>query len=90
MLVKVILPQALRSMTPAWMNLYCTMTMATSLANLLGINDLMTVMQEQLAAQAQPDLLLPAYGLVFLIYFVYIYPLSRYSRWLEKRWSIYG
>lgn len=89
-LTRVILPQALRSMVPAWMNLYCTLTMATSLSSLMGIVDMMTVLQECLAAEANPDLLLPAYGLVCVIYFLYIYPFSRWSRRLERRWSHHG
>lgn len=86
---KVILPQALRSMLPAWMNLYCTVTMATALASLLGIEDLMTTMQLRLAAESRPELLLPGYLFVFLVFFFYIYPISRYSKSLERKWSLH-
>lgn len=86
---KVILPQALRSMLPAWMNLYCTVTMATALASLLGIEDLMTTMQLRLAAESRPELLLPGYLFVFLVFFFYIYPISRYSKVLERKWSLH-
>lgn len=86
---RVVLPQALRSMLPAWMNLYCTVTMATALASLLGIEDLMTTMQLRLAGESRPDLMLPGYLLVFLVFFFYIYPISRLSRALERKWSLH-
>lgn len=86
---KVVLPQALRSMLPAWMNLYCTVTMATALASLLGIEDLMTTMQLRLAGESRPDLLLPGYLFVFLVFFFYIYPISRLSKNLERKWSLH-
>lgn len=86
---KVVLPQALRSMLPAWMNLYCTVTMATALASLLGIEDLMTTMQLRLAAESRPELLLPGYLFVFLVFFFYIYPISRASKALERKWSLH-
>jgi len=86
---KVVLPQALRSMLPAWMNLYCTVTMGTALASLLGIEDLMTTMQLRLAAESRPELLLPGYLFVFLVFFFYIYPISRLSKTLERKWSLH-
>jgi polar amino acid transport system permease protein len=86
----VILPQALRSMVPPWMSLYCAVTMATSLANLMGVEELMTSLQLRLTGQTRPDLLLPAYLYVFVAFFIYIYPISRYSRYLERKWSLYS
>jgi len=84
-LVKVILPQALRSMTPPWMSLYCIVTLSTSLANLLGVEELMTTIGLRLAGETRPELLLHAY--TFLVFFLYIYPISRLSRRLERTWS---
>lgn len=87
---RVILPQTLRSMVAPWMNLYCAVTMSTSLANLLGVEELMTCLQLRLSSETRPDLLLPAYLYAFLAFFIYIYPISRWSKWLEKRWSLYS
>jgi His/Glu/Gln/Arg/opine family amino acid ABC transporter permease subunit len=86
----VILPQTLRSMVAPWMNLYCAVTMSTSLANLLGVEELMTCLQLRLSSETRPDLLLPAYLYAFLAFFIYIYPISRCSKWLEQRWSLYS
>lgn len=83
----VILPQALRSLLPPWMNLFCTLCMSTSLGSLLGVEELMTVLQSHLAGQLRPDVLLPAYGLAFAAFFFFIYPLARWARHLELRWS---
>lgn len=85
---KVVLPQALRSMTPPWMSLYCIVTLSTSLANILGVEELMTSVGLRLAGETRPDLLLPAHAYTFIVFFVYIYPISRLSRRLEKKWSV--
>ena len=85
---KVVLPQALRSMTPPWMSLYCIVTLSTSLANILGVEELMTSVGLRLASETRPDLLLPAHAYTFIVFFVYIYPISRLSRRLEKKWSV--
>ena len=69
------------------MNLFCTLLMATSLANLLGVEELLTRLQMLLNSQTRPDLLLPAYLYAFLAFFICVYPLSRYARRLERRWS---
>jgi polar amino acid transport system permease protein len=83
----VIIPQSLTSMLAPWMNLYCTVTMATSLANLLGVEELMTTVQSHLATQLRSDLLLPAYGVVCAAFFAYIYPLSRWATRLQRRYA---
>ncbi|WP_437882342.1 ABC transporter permease subunit [Pseudomonas sp. LRF_L74] len=86
---RVIVPQALRSMLPPWMNLYCMLTMGTSLASLLGVEELMLTLEIRLSGETRPDLLLPAYGLTFGLFFLYIYPLSLWSRRLEARLGHY-
>lgn len=83
----VILPQALRALLPPAMNLFCSLLMSTSLANLLGVEELMTRLQMHLSSETRPDLLLPAYLYAFLVFFLCVYPLSRWSRRLEQRWS---
>ena len=85
---KVILPQALRSMVPPWVSLYCIVTLSTSLANLLGVEEVMTSIGLRLAGETRPDLLLPAHAYTFVLFFLYIYPISLLSRRLEKKWSL--
>lgn len=86
----VILPQTLRTMVPPWMNIYCAVMMATSLASTLSVREMMSNLADRLASETSPDLLLPAYGLTFLIFFLFIYPISRLSRRLERQWRIAG
>ena len=85
---RVILPQALRSMVPPWVSLYCIVTLSTSLANLLGVEEVMTTTALRLAGETRPDLLLPAHAYTFVLFFLYIYPISMLSRRLEKKWSV--
>ena len=89
-IVWIIIPQAARRMLPPWMNLYCIITMATSLANIVGVSEVMTAAKHLLVTENQPALLLPTYLIVMLMFFVYIYPLSRATRRLEKRWAVAG
>ena len=89
-IVWIIIPQAARRMLPPWMNLYCIITMATSLANIVGVSEVMTAAKHLLVTENQPALLLPTYLIVMLLFFAYIYPLSRATRRLEKRWAVAG
>ncbi|TBU98575.1 amino acid ABC transporter permease [Stutzerimonas kirkiae] len=84
---QVILPQALRHMLAPALGLYCVVTMSTSLASLVGVGELLGIAREVLAAEARTELLLPVYGLVLLMFFAYIFPLSLLARALERRWS---
>jgi len=87
-LVKVVLPQAARQMVPPTMNLYCTLTMATSLANIVGVQEVFTITQNILSTERLPGLILPAYGITLVLFFAYIFPLSHFSRVLERRWTM--
>jgi len=89
-IVWIIIPQAVRRMLPPWMNLYCIITLATSLANIVGVAEVMTAAKHLLVTENQPALLLPTYLIVMLMFFAYIYPLSRATRRLEKRWAVAG
>ena len=86
-LTSIILPQAVRRMMPPLMNLYCSVTMATSLANIVGVNEAVTVTQSILSTVQKPGVLLPAYGVLLLLFFFYVFPISAVSRRLERRWS---
>lgn len=87
MLIEVILPQAARRMLPPWMNLYCIITLSTVLANIVGVGELVTTARQMLVTEAEPSLLLPVYSAVIAMFFFYIYPISRLTKWLEKRWE---
>lgn len=87
-LTAIILPQAIRVMVPPTVNLYCAVAMATSLANIVGVQEVMTVTQTILSTETRPGLILPAYGTTLVLFFLYIFPISLFSRWLERRWTV--
>lgn len=87
----VILPQCVKRMLPPWMNLYSILTMATVLASIVGVSEVMTTTGQALAAEGgRPELLAPFYSFVLLIFFVYCYPIARLTVYLEKRFAVIG
>lgn len=85
----VILPQCVKRMLPPWMNLYSILTMATVLASVVGVSEVMTLTGEALAAEGgRTDLLAPFYSFILLIFFIYCYPIARYTVYLEKKFAV--
>lgn len=81
----VILPQCAKRMLPPWMNLYAIVIMSTPLASIVGVEEAMTLARGALNAERRGDLLIPVYGALLLVFFAYCYPISRLTRWLERR-----
>lgn len=85
----IILPQCVKRMLPPWMNLYSILTMATVLASVVGVSEVMTLTGEALAAEGgRTDLLAPFYSFVLLIFFIYCYPIARYTVYLETKYAV--
>lgn len=82
----VILPQALRRMLPAYMSLYALVVIGTSLASIVGVDEVLTVLRNILATQNE-KVILAFYGVVFLMFFLFCYPISTFARRLEQRLS---
>ncbi len=86
---RIILPQCVKRMLPPWMNLYSILTMATVLASIVGVSEVMTLSSEVLAAEdGRSDLLVPLYAYILLWFFVYCYPIARLTVRLEKKFSV--
>ncbi|WP_418969164.1 amino acid ABC transporter permease [Alloscardovia omnicolens] len=85
----VILPQALRRLVPASVNLATRMVKTTSLAVLLGVVEVIKVGQQiiDVNRMAYPQGALWIYGVIFFMYFFISWPLSLLARYLEKKWS---
>jgi len=82
----IILPQSFRRMLPPWMNLYAILTTSTTLASIVGVNEVVTLAGQVLAAEGgRTDLLAPLYAYVLLMFFIYTYPIARATQWLERR-----
>ncbi len=85
----VILPQCVKRMLPSWMNLYSLVTMATSLASVVGVSEMLTLTADALAAEGgRTDLMAPFYGFVLFCFFVYCYPIGVWTRRLEARYAV--
>lgn len=84
---KIILPQCVKRMLPPWMNWYAILTMATTLASIVGVSEVMTLTQRVTNAEGRTDLLIPIYSYVLLWFFVYCYPISVWTRRLEARYA---
>lgn len=87
-LFEIILPQCIKRMLPPWMNLYAILTMATVLASVVGVSEVMTQTQRVLSAENRPEFIVPFYAFVLLMFFVYCYPIARYTQKLELRYAV--
>lgn len=86
--IYIILPQAARRLTPMSMNLLTRMIKSTTFAFLIGVAELVKVGQQIIEANhsyVYSSFII--YGLIFFIFFLLCYPLSVYSKFLEKKWS---
>ena len=85
----IVLPQCVKRMLPPWLNLYAILTMATVLASVVGVAEVMTLTGQVLAAEGgRTDLLVPLYGYVLLWFFAYCYPIARLTVRLERRYTV--
>ncbi|NBF01633.1 ABC transporter permease subunit [Pseudomonas sp. Fl5BN2] len=80
----VLLPQALKRMTPPTINVYTRIIKTSSLAVLIGVVDVIKVGQQIIERTYESVLI---YGVLFLFFFFICYPLSAASRVLERRWT---
>lgn len=79
----VILPQAVKRMIPGWVTLYALLTLATSLATVTGVQDVITILRQSLATEGEGALLY-FYFAVMLMFFGYCYPIALFARRLER------
>ena len=81
MMIYVIIPQALRRMMPPMMGLFTTLIKDTSLAAIIGAFELTRAGQEVIERTFHS---LEIYLVVAVFYFIICYPLSYYTRRVEK------
>ena len=88
-LTMIILPQCVKRMLPPWMNLYAILTMATVLASVVGVSEVMTLTGQVLSAEGgRTDLLIPFYSYILLWFFIYCYPIARLTVRLERHFAV--
>lgn len=85
--MRVILPQALRSLLPPSVNLVTRIIKTTSLCMLIGVVEVVRVGQQIIDYYRfdYPQGALWTYAVLALLYFAICWPLSRLSAWLEGR-----
>ncbi|OZU89404.1 nickel transporter [Virgibacillus indicus] len=81
----IILPQAIRRMIPAFVNQFIVSIKDTSLLSAIGLAELTLSGQSIYAANFRAFEILFAVG---VLYFIIIYSLSLFSRWLERRLDV--
>jgi general L-amino acid transport system permease protein len=79
----VILPQAIRHVIPSLVNTFLAFFKDTSLVLIIGIFDLLTTAKTAIVDPAWQSFSVEVYLFVALIYFVFSFAMSRYSRRLE-------
>lgn len=88
-LFEIILPQCIKRMLPPWMNWYAILTMATPIVSILGVDELLNLTRQAIQAEgSRPELLIPFYSFVLLVFFLYCYPIARITVWLERKYAV--
>lgn len=86
---QIILPQCFKRMIPPWMNWYAILTMATPLVSLLGVEELVTLSRQAMESEDNhPELLMPFFGFALVIFFLYCYPIAKWTVRLEQKFAI--
>lgn len=85
----VLIPQAVRRMLPGAINLSTRMVKTTSLVVMIGVIDVVKVGQQIIERSVikVPTASFWVYGLIFILYFIICYPLSKLSKKLEAKWE---
>ena len=85
----VILPQTIRRLIPLSINLITRMIKTTSLVMMIGIVEVLKAAQQIIEAnrRSSPNAAFGIFAVVFLLYFLICWPISKLSIYLEKRWS---
>ena len=87
--IYVIIPQIIRRLIPLAINLITRMIKTTSLVMMIGIVEVLKVGQQIIEAnrKTSPSAAFGVFAAVFVLYFLACWPISRLSKYLEKRWN---
>ncbi|MDR2050920.1 MAG: amino acid ABC transporter permease [Deltaproteobacteria bacterium] len=85
----VIIPQALRKITPPAVNLVTRMVKTTPLVVFVGVTEVLRVGKQIIEFNMMKNPLASfwIYGFIFMVYFLICWPVSRFSKKLEERWA---
>jgi polar amino acid transport system permease protein len=79
---RVILPQAVRRMIPAFANRMIEIVKSTSIASTIAVGELLYQGQQLANTIYKP---MEAYTIVAVVFFLLIYPLALLTYWLERK-----
>jgi polar amino acid transport system permease protein len=84
----IVFPQTIRRLLPLSINLVTRMIKTTSLVMMIGIVEVLKVAQQIIEAnrKTSPNAAFGVFAVVFLLYFIVCWPISRFAVKLEKRW----
>jgi general L-amino acid transport system permease protein len=81
----ILLPQALRAVIPALVNLGIGVLLSTPLVAVIGMTDFLSAVREAASHEQEwPGCYTTAYFVAGTVFFVICFTVSRYSRWLER------
>lgn len=85
----ILIPQSIKRMIPGSINLATRMIKTTSIVVLIGVIEVVKVGQQIIESSRFdfPEASFWIYGVIFLLYFIICYPLSKLAKRLEKKWS---
>jgi polar amino acid transport system permease protein len=85
----VIIPQALRKITPPAVNLVTRMVKTTPLVVFVGVTEILRVGKQIIEFNMMKNPLASFWisGFIFITYFLICWPISRFSKKLEKKWA---
>lgn len=81
----IVLPQALKLMIPGIVNTFIALFKDTSLVLIIGLFDLLAIVQAGLADSKWLGYATEGYVFAALVYWVFCYAMSKYSQYLERK-----
>ena len=88
-MMKIILPQCIKRMLPPWMHLYSLITMSSVNASVVGVGEMLTITTQVHAAEgSRPELLAPLYSFALICFFLYSYPIGKWTEYLELKYQV--
>lgn len=79
----VVIPQALKLTVPPMASVYVIVIKSTAILSVIGISEL--TREGEVAIMRMPGDIMFIYSLIAVFYFLYCYPVLRFSRWAEGR-----
>jgi polar amino acid transport system permease protein len=81
----IILPQSMKLMIPPMAGVYVIIIKNTAILSVIGISEL--TRQGEVAILRLPNDIMFIYALIAFMYFIYCYPILRFSAWAEKKFG---